>query len=130
MTPEKMTYRKYDAEKDDVRIRCRTSFSYGTVIFFSCRVIGVKRNAEHYMFCFPCPWMRSGPESRNPGSISVTLSPSLTFLATFTKYALLGPEVHSGSILRHSGPKVTFPYKSALSGPKSHFGPKGVKSHQ
>ena len=41
--------------------------------------IGVKRNAERYMFCPPRPWMLSGLESGNTGSPSGTHSPTLTF---------------------------------------------------
>ena len=99
------------------------------VVLLLLEQVGVKRNAERYMFCFPRPWMRSGPESGNPGSLSVRLSPTLTFwplsrLCTFwPKSAFLAQKVLKMK-------KVTFPRRNALLGPKSLFGPKGVNFHQ
>ena len=80
----------------------------------SQRFIGVKRNAERYMFCFPRPWMRSGPESGNPGSLCVRLSPSLTFwpLSRFwhfwAKKCISGPISALWDEIPDFGPKKHF----------------------
>ena len=108
-----------------VDVECGCVFS----LWFRC-FIGVKRNAERYMFCFPRTWMRSGPETGNPGSVSVRLSPTLTFWPFSQKACLLRKKVHFGTQNRILAQKAHFLQKSELWGPKSHLGPKGVILHQ
>ena len=90
-------------------------------------IIGVKRNAERYMFCLPRPWMRSGPESGNPCSGSLTLSRELTFWALLLFFAFWAQNHLLGPFWASFCGKCIFGSKSAFWGSKAHVGAKGVK---
>ena len=71
--------------------------------------VGVKRNAERYKFSEPRPpvdavWARS----RESLFSLCDARPDLNFLVTFAKTALLGPKTHFGPISRFLDPKVDF----------------------
>ena len=96
----------------------------------SCKTfVGVKRNAERYMFCFPRLRMRSGPESGNPDSVSKRRCPSLTFWPRLRNLHFW-PRNAFRALFCTFAPKMPFTRRNALLGPKSLFVPKGVGFHQ
>ena len=93
--------------------------------------IGVKRNAERYMFQEPRPPVDAvRARIRDPLFSFRQVQSDVNFLVTFAKSALLGPKMHSGAIFRTLGPEIDFGAQNALFRPKSLLGQKGLHFDQ
>ncbi len=93
--------------------------------------IGVKRNAERYMFQEPRPPVDAvRARIRDPLFSFRYLQSDVNFLVTFAKSALSGPKMHFGPIFRILSPKIDFGAQNALFRPKSLLDQKGLHFHQ
>ena len=94
-------------------------------------LIGVKRNAERYMFQEPRPPVDAvRARIRDPLFCIRQVQPDVNFLVTFAKKALLGPKMHFGAIFRILGPEIDFGAQNTLFRPKSLLGQKGLHFDQ
>ena len=94
-------------------------------------VIGVKRNAERYMFQEPRPPVDAVRARIRESRFSIRKAEAVVnFLVTFAKKALLGPKMHFGSIFAFWAPKIDSGAQNALFRPKSPLGQKGLHFDQ
>ncbi len=103
----------------------------GMLYEFIYRLIGVKRNAERYMFQEPRPPVDAVRARIRESRFSILQAEAVVnFLVPFAKKALLGPKMHFGIIFRILSPKIDFGARNALFRPKSLLGPKGLHFHK
>ena len=94
-------------------------------------LIGVKRNAERYMFSEPRPPVDALRARIRESRFSFRdAGADVNFLVTFAKRALLGPKVPLLLIFRILGPNLHFWLRNALFSTKSPLGQKGLGFHQ
>ena len=94
-------------------------------------IIGVKRNAERYMFQEPRPPVDAVRARIRESRFCIRHAEAVVnFLVTFAKKALLGPKTHFGAIFRILSPKIDFGVQNALFRPKSLLGQKGLHFYQ
>ena len=80
-------------------------------------IVGVKRNAERYMFQEPRPPVDAVRARIRESRFSFRKAEAVVnFLVTFAKKALLGPKTHFGAFFRFLGPKNPFWAQNALLG--------------
>ena len=95
------------------------------------KIIGVKRNAERYMFQEPRPPVDAVRARIRESRFCIRdVQSDVNFLVTFAKSALLGPTMHFGLTFRILGPEIDFGAQNALFSPKSLLGQKGLHFHQ
>ena len=94
-------------------------------------IIGVKRNAERYMFSEPRPPVDALRARIRESRFSFRhVLPDGNLFVTFAKGALLGPKVNFWVTFRILSPKIDFGAQNELSRPKSLLGQKELKFHQ
>ena len=89
-------------------------------------LVGVKRNAERYMFPEPRPPVDAVRARIRESRFSLLQAEAVAnFLVTFAEKALLSPKMHVGTNFRILSPKIDFGAHNALFRPKSLLGQKG-----
>ena len=86
--------------------------------------IGVKRNAERYMFQEPRPPVDAVRARIRESRFSLRHAEAVVnFLVTFAEKALLGPKMPFGTIFRILSPKIDFGAQNALLSATRCFAP-------